>query len=98
MEAQWLRLHTSNVRGEVSLPVWGTKILLAAWCSQKNKKDVFISARSMIILMLKSAIVAKNLIVKKEKKIKKKSRKLPGNILLLIYFHYLKTTLRSQIL
>lgn len=67
MEAQWLRLHTSNVRGEVSLPVWGTKILLAAWCSQK-KKDVFISPRSMIILMLKSAIVAKNLIVKKEKK------------------------------
>ena len=34
---QWLRLHASTA-GEVdSTPGWGTKILHAAWCSEKKK-------------------------------------------------------------
>ena len=93
-----------------TLPVQGEKVrslvgelrsrLLHGEAKKKTERerDVFISPRSMIIVILKFAMVAKNLIVKKEKKIKKESKKLPGIILLLIHFHYLKTTLSSQIL
>ena len=34
---QWLRLYVSNAGGSGLIPGWGTKILHAAWCSQKNK-------------------------------------------------------------
>jgi len=32
---QWLRLYTSTAGGTSSVPGWGPKIPLAAWCSQK---------------------------------------------------------------
>ena len=35
---QWLRLRASTAGDAGSIPGWGTKILHAAWCSQKKKK------------------------------------------------------------
>ena len=34
---QWLRLHAPSAGGTGSIPAWGTKILHAIWCGQKNK-------------------------------------------------------------
>ena len=39
---QGLRLCASTARGMGSSPGWGTKILHAAWSSQKKKKKTFV--------------------------------------------------------
>ena len=38
LAAQWLRLHASSGGGVGSVPGWETKILHAAWYSQKKRK------------------------------------------------------------
>ena len=35
---QWLRFHAFYTVGTGSIPRWGTKILSAIWCSQKERK------------------------------------------------------------
>ena len=35
---QWLSLHASTAGGTGWIPVWGTKIPHAAWCSQKQQR------------------------------------------------------------
>ena len=37
LAGQRLRLRASNVRNAGLIPVWGTKVPHAAWCSQKIK-------------------------------------------------------------
>ena len=36
---QWLGLGTFSVRGQGSVPSWGTKILQAAWALQTKPKN-----------------------------------------------------------
>ena len=38
LAVQWLGLLASTAGGMGSIPGWGTKVLHAAQCSQKNKK------------------------------------------------------------
>ena len=47
---QRLRLHASTVGGTGSIPGWGTKILHAAWCSQKKKNELI--KQSLFVLGL----------------------------------------------
>ena len=45
---QWLRLSTSTARGVVSILGQGTRILHAAWCGKKKKKNaVHVSEQKM---------------------------------------------------
>ena len=36
----WIRLCSPNAGALGSIPGWGTKILHAAWCGQKKKKNL----------------------------------------------------------
>ena len=53
---QWLRLHASTAGGVSSVPGWETKILHAAWHSQKKKKRGNSRKVGMVFLTLRTRL------------------------------------------